>query len=81
MIASLHLEGFRNIASQKIQFIDGINLFYGANGAGKTNILEALGLFSLSKSCRGAKDAELVGFGRETAEINAEIADLKKKPR
>jgi DNA replication and repair protein RecF len=81
MIESLHLEGFRNIANSNLRFIDGINLFYGPNGSGKTNILEALGLFSLSKSCRGAKDAELVGFGREMAEINVEIFDIKKKPR
>ncbi len=79
MINSLQIEGFRNISHTRLNFGKGISLFNGPNGAGKTNLLEALGLFSLGKSCRGSKDKALVGFGRELAEITAEIAGQKKK--
>ena len=79
MIQSLQLEGFRNISHTHLNFVEGINLFYGSNGAGKTNLLEALGLFSLGKSCRGSKENILVGFERELAEITAKIINQKKK--
>jgi len=81
MITSLHIEGFRNINSVRLEFPSGVNLFCGPNGAGKTNLLEALGLFSLGKSCRGAKDRAMVGFTREMAEITVEIINQKKKSK
>ena len=62
-----------------LDFASGINLFYGRNGAGKTNLLEAIGMFALGKSCRGGKDTELVGFDRELAELTANITIEKKK--
>ena len=81
MITDLQIEGFRNIKKTSLHFTEGVNLFYGQNGAGKTNFLEALGLFSLAKSCRGAKDNELVTFERELAEVIAGVADQKKKSK
>jgi DNA replication and repair protein RecF len=79
MITTLQIEGFRNIKKTSLTFAEGVNLFYGQNGAGKTNVLEALGLFSLAKSCRSAKENELVNFDRELAEVIAGIDDQKKK--
>ena len=80
MIHTLRIEGFRNISSARLEFSEGINLFCGHNGAGKTNILEALGLFSLGKSCRGAKDMTMVSFDRKLTEVSALIGTpLKKK--
>jgi DNA replication and repair protein RecF len=81
MLTNLQLEGFRNLGKHDLRFGGGINLFVGPNGAGKTNLLEAIGLFALAKSCRGAKDVELIGFGRELAEITADIQTLKKKSK
>jgi DNA replication and repair protein RecF len=81
MLTNLQIEGFRNLAKHNIQLAGGINLFVGPNGAGKTNLLEAIGLFALAKSCRGAKDSEMVGFGRELAEITADIQTVKKKSK
>ena len=40
---------FRNIESEKISFSDGINVIYGENAQGKTNILEGIYLFPLAK--------------------------------
>ncbi len=53
---------FRNIESEKIEFKDGINVIYGENAQGKTNILEGIYLFARGKSFRAFKDRELVNF-------------------
>lgn len=61
-VTALHMEQFRNI--QELTFLpcDGVNVIYGENAQGKTNFLEALWLFTGSRSFRGAKDAELISF-------------------
>lgn len=79
MISHLAINGFRNIKHAEISPVEGINLFMGDNGAGKTNTLEAIGLFSIGKSCRNAKDIELVNFDSELAEVKGEINGEKKK--
>ena len=53
---------FRNIESEKIEFKDGINVIYGENAQGKTNILEGIYLFARGKSFRAFKDKELINF-------------------
>ncbi|MBQ9414160.1 MAG: DNA replication/repair protein RecF [Clostridia bacterium] len=68
-VLSLSMEGFRNIDTLSFCPGDGVNVLYGDNAQGKTNILEAIWLFTGGKSFRGAKDAELVGFGRDSAKL------------
>ena len=80
-IERISLKNFRNIKSQEIgPFSSGVNLLTGKNGSGKTNILEALGLSSIAKSCRGAESQEMVGFGSESAMVEIEGISQKKKP-
>lgn len=81
-VESISLKNFRNISSQRIgPFSDNINLLVGKNGSGKTNILEALGLSSMAKSCRGASTQEMVAFGRESANVEVRGVSQKKKPK
>lgn len=61
-IKSLKIENFRNIEKEKIDFLPGVNLLYGQNAQGKTNILEAIYYFARGKSFRGASDSELKRF-------------------
>ena len=49
---------------------EGVNVVYGENAQGKTNVMEAIWLFSGMKSFRGAKDAELIAHGKEFAKLN-----------
>lgn len=51
-VRDLELINFRNYEKQKISFGDGINILYGQNAQGKTNILEALYIASTGKSHR-----------------------------
>jgi len=80
-IEKIILKNFRNLKNQKIgPFSEDVNLLMGPNGSGKTNVLEAIGLSSIARSCRGAQTQEMVGFGSESAVIEIEGISQKKKP-
>lgn len=79
-ITGLKLKNFRNLENVEIgQFSDSLNLFTGPNGSGKTNILEAISLVSLAKSCRGALDSEMVKFNARAALVEVDGIVEKKK--
>ncbi|MBQ7353792.1 MAG: DNA replication/repair protein RecF [Clostridia bacterium] len=65
----IELTNFRNIDEEKIEFTDGINVIYGQNAQGKTNILEAIYLFARGKSFRAFKDRELIRFGNNVSTL------------
>ncbi len=58
-------ENFRNIASCNIEFTDGVNLIYGGNALGKTNVIEGIYLFSRGRSFRTANERDMVKYGEE----------------
>ena len=70
IVKSLSLKNFRNYSEEKIEFDKRINIIYGNNAQGKTNILEAICLFSLGKSSRTKKDTDMIKFGEDFGEIN-----------
>lgn len=72
-IEKLSLSGFRNLAPTTVSFCDGVNILYGDNAQGKTNLLEACWLFTGGKSFRGAKDSELVAFDAQKAELSMDF--------
>ncbi len=70
-IRSLELNDYRNYDNVNIKFDKGINILYGNNAQGKTNILEAIYLCSTTKSHRGNKDKEIIRFGCAESHIRA----------
>lgn len=72
-VISLTLDGFRNYGLKRFDFSDGVNLIYGDNGVGKTNLLEAMFIFASGKSFRGIKDREMIGFTRDNAFVRLEF--------
>lgn len=66
-VNKIEFESFRNIDSEIIEFSDGINVIYGENAQGKTNILEGIYLFARGKSFRAFKDKELIKFDKNIA--------------
>ena len=72
-IHKLTAVGFRNLSPTEFTPEKGVNILYGDNAQGKTNLLEALWLFTGGRSFRGAKDAECIGFGREKADLSLEF--------
>lgn len=71
----LTLKNFRNFDEQGFEFDSGMNIIFGQNAQGKTNILEALWLFTGAKSFRGSKDSELVKFENQKATIKLDFFD------
>ncbi len=68
----IKIKNFRNYEEQEIYFNKNINLFYGENAQGKTNIIEAIYLCSLGKSFRAKKDSEMIKLNKENAIIEIE---------
>ena len=75
-VKNLKLENFRNISSINLEFDDEINVICGENAQGKTNIIEALWLFSGAKSFRNTTDSEFIKFGEKSAKIYTEFEFL-----
>lgn len=68
-IQSLELLNFRNYEKQTISFSNGINILYGQNAQGKTNILEALYIASTGKSHRTNSYHDLIRNGYQGFEL------------
>jgi DNA replication and repair protein RecF len=64
------LTNFRNYDSADIEFSSGVNLIYGPNGQGKTNLVEALNFFAALDSHRVAGHTPLIKQGKSTAIIS-----------
>lgn len=73
IIKSLELENFRNYNSLSMNFDSGVNILYGDNAQGKTNILEAIYLSATTKSHKGSKDRDIVNFHEEEAHIRTYV--------
>ena len=74
-ISSLSLSNFRNYTSEKITLSPHTNVIYGDNAQGKTNILEAVYLFSQGRSHRARTDRELIKFGEEFSNLSLDFHD------
>lgn len=74
IIKRFRAENFRNIEKCDIEFSPGVNLLYGKNAQGKTNVVEGIYYFSRGKSFRGREDKELVRFGEAGFRIKLDFA-------
>ena len=71
-IKKIKINNFRNYKNQEINLEKNINIFYGENAQGKTNIIEAIFLSSMGKSFRAKKDKEMIMLGEENSNIELE---------
>lgn len=72
-ICSISLDGFRNYEDFSASFAPGVNVIWGENAQGKTNLLEAIGFLSGAKSHRARGDKELISFQRDKGIITAQV--------
>ena len=79
IVKNIYLENFRNYKSQKIELSNEKNIFFGLNGQGKTNIIEALYYFCTCKSFRSIHDKEIISFGEEYAHIRIDFEDKRRE--
>ena len=71
-IKKIKIKNFRNYESEEINLEKNINIFYGQNAQGKTNIIEAIFLCSLGKSFRTKKDKEMIKLNEQNALVEVE---------
>lgn len=75
-IEKIKMTNFRNYKEQEVILNDNINIFYGNNAQGKTNLLESIYLCAIGKSYRTNKDKELIKKEEDFA--RAEVNFVKK---
>ena len=71
-ISKIVLENYRNIENLTAEF-DDVNIIWGENAQGKTNLTEAIYLFTGAHSFRGNKDKELIMFGKNRSRLYLEF--------
>ena len=69
-VLELRASGFRNLETLRFSPCGGLNAVTGENAQGKTNLLEAMWLFTGGRSFRGARDQELVRAGAQDARLS-----------
>ena len=77
-IKKLYLQNFRNLENQEICFNKDVNIIYGDNAQGKTNIIESIYLCSIGKSFRAGQDKDLIKFNENMSQVKIEY---KKEDR
>ena len=77
-IKKIKIKNFRNYEEQEIKLEKNINVFYGENAQGKTNILEAIFLSGIGRSYRATKDSEMIKINEKFALVEVEY---EKKDR
>ena len=80
-LSALRIENLRNIVNTQIEPEPGLNLFIGANGAGKTSLLEAIYLLSHAHSFRTRRGELLIRTGQVGATVFGEIESASGRRR
>lgn len=77
-LKNIKIKNFRNYENQEVEFGEKLNILYGENAQGKTNILEAIFLSAFGKSFRTNKEKEMIKKGENFAKVEIEY---QKKDR
>lgn len=72
-VNTLEVTNFRNYNHFFLTFDKDINIFVGKNAQGKTNLIEAIYLLSVSKSFRTYINSQMITFGQEFAKVKANV--------
>ncbi|AQP45724.1 DNA replication/repair protein RecF [Tessaracoccus flavus] len=80
-VTELSLVDFRNYREASLDLTAGVTVFVGANGQGKTNLVEAVEYLSTMSSHRVSATAPLIRAGAETAVVRAKVQAGREDPR
>ena len=73
IVKSLTLDFFRNYSHLEVSFDPHVNLIYGENAQGKTNLLEAIAYLSTARSHRARYDREMMMMGADNTFLKGEV--------
>ncbi|MFO0734447.1 MAG: DNA replication and repair protein RecF [Labilithrix sp.] len=74
-VESVQVRSFRNLLAVDVELGARFNVIAGANGQGKTNLLEAIYVLGTSKSFRSSKMTDVVSFAGELASVRARVSE------
>ena len=69
IIKRIELENYRNYEFLELDLSNSVNIFFGDNAQGKTNILESVYIACTTKSHKRSKDNEIIRFGCDESHI------------
>ncbi|MBS1624764.1 MAG: DNA replication/repair protein RecF [Bacteroidetes bacterium] len=73
-LRSIHLTNYKNHADRSLAFSRRINCFIGANGMGKTNILDAIHYIALTKSYFSSTDQQNIRIGADFMRLTGDVS-------
>ncbi len=78
-LKTLFLENFKNYKSSDLKFVKGINCVVGPNGSGKTNLLDAIHMLSMTKSAFNHIDQDLIRKDQAYMRLHCELVQEKEE--
>ena len=78
-VTHLELENFRNYKSLSLDLASGVNVLYGRNGQGKTNVLESVYICTCASSHRTSRDKELISYGEDAYRVKLNFLNSSQR--
>lgn len=72
IIKEIYLKNFRNYKELSLKFNEKLNVIYGGNAQGKTNLLESIYLSSIGKSFKPVTEKEMIYFGEKHLDVRVD---------
>ena len=79
IISQIKVSGFKNLKGIAIEPHPKLNIFFGDNAQGKTNLIEAVWLCSGVRSFRSTKDKDMIGIDSDTMSIELSFKDSRRE--
>ena len=73
VVGAVECRGFRNLGDELTEIADGVVVVHGSNGAGKTNLLEAVYFGLTGRSFRAGNDRDMIRFGEQGARVELDL--------
>ena len=78
-VKKVRLTNFRNYKTAEVELSPGVNLLFGPNGQGKTNLVEAINFFASLSSHRVAGHTPLIKQGEQSSIISLDLAHQERE--
>jgi len=75
-IKSINLQNFRSYSEKTVEFGSGVNLILGENGAGKSNLIEAIYFLASGKSFRASSLSQMIEWNKNFLSVQGKVGDL-----
>ncbi len=73
ILKKISLKNYRNILDLEIKPCENVNIIYGKNAQGKTNLLESIWMLTGTRSFRATKDKDIIKFDKDWSKITGQF--------